>query len=45
MATSGFIAAPKPLDERTEDWTLYAQRFEYFLSGANPGFLEGGGQN
>ena len=31
MATSGFIGAPEPFDERTEDWTLYAQRFEHFL--------------
>ena len=31
MATSGFIGAPEPFDERTEDWTLYTQRFEHFL--------------
>ena len=32
MATSiGFIGAPEPFDERTEDWSLYAQKFEHFL--------------
>ena len=25
MVTSGFIGAPEPFDERTEDWTLYAR--------------------
>ena len=35
MATSGFIGAPEPFDERTEDWTSYAQRFENFLLANN----------
>ena len=36
MATSvRFIGAPEPFDERTDDWTLYAQRFEHFLLANN----------
>ena len=36
MATSiGFIGAPEQFDERTDDWVLYIQRFEHFLSANN----------
>ena len=30
-----FIGAPEQFDERTDDWILYIQRFEHFLSANN----------
>ena len=31
----GYIGAPEQFDERTDDWTLYFQRFEHFFTANN----------